>query len=799
MRKTIHLNYDWTFVPDFKQEYLNKSDIEQAKTIDIPHTMKQLPFHYFDEESYQYIGTYNRIIEVTKEMLKKQIQLTFFGVMNIAKVYLNGTLLCIHEGGYTPFDVDITPHVVEGNNLLQVIVDSTEVKDIPPFGHLIDYLAYSGIYREVELKVFDSPYLDEIQLSTFEAASLETNEMLLHIEGALRLVGDESYTLKGEIIEISSQKKIHSFTTECNNEFSIDETIKPIKRWTTVDPELYLCKLQLFQDKSMIDEVTERFGFRTAKFTPEGFFLNNELVTLIGLNRHQSYPYQGYAMPKRMQELDAEILKEYGCNIVRTSHYMQSDHFINRCDELGILVLEEVPGWQYIGDEHFKQCTYQNIKDMIRTHINHPSIVTWGVRINESMDDHDFYEETNRLARELDPTRQTCGVRNIKKSDFLEDIYTYNDFSHTGNNPGLENPNKISKGYVPYLVTEHNGHMFPTKKFDHESRRVDQAFRHLAVIHEAHYYKRISGAIGWCLADYNTHIQFGSNDRVCYHGVMDMFRLPKTAAYAYQSQSDDFAMLEVGSNMSTGDQPEMRLPEIVVFTNCDYLKLYKNDEFVGVYYPNDTLFPYLPHPPVIINDFIGDLLINKKQFNPKLAKKISRLLADFNRNGMKLSIRTKLSFAWLLLRKKVSYSDVFPLFEEYIAMQKDAPVRFRFEGYIDDELVVSTTKGHTKETRFVAMSNTEELEYGYSYDVARISVSLQDEFENVLDYAIEGFQVETSEVLEVIGPKTLSLVGGSLAFYVKTRRKTGTGTITITPNHYPPIELKIKIKKGILD
>ena len=135
------------------------------------------------------------------------------------------------------------------------------------------------------------------------------------------------------------------------------------------------------------------------------FYLNGKKLRLRGLNRHQSYPYVGYAAPASMQIFDADILKkELGVNAVRTSHYPQSQDFIRRCDEIGLLVFTEFPGWQHIGDEEWKRQAVQNLKEMIVQYRNHPSIILWGVRINESQDDDVFYRETNRVAHELDDT-----------------------------------------------------------------------------------------------------------------------------------------------------------------------------------------------------------------------------------------------------------------------------------------------------------------------------------------------------------------------------------------------------------
>ena len=175
----------------------------------------------------------------------------------------------------------------------------------------------------------------------------------------------------------------------------------------------------------MLDKTVTVFGFREAQFRRDGFYLNGRKLKIRGLNRHQCFPYVGYAMPESMQKRDADLLKrELGVNAVRTSHYPQSHYFLDRCDELGLLVFTELPGWQHIGDAAWKEQAVENVRDMVRQYRNHPSVILWGVRINESQDDDGFYAETNRVARSLDPSRQTGGVSANKKSSLLEDVYT---------------------------------------------------------------------------------------------------------------------------------------------------------------------------------------------------------------------------------------------------------------------------------------------------------------------------------------------------------------------------------------
>ncbi len=168
-------------------------------------------------------------------------------------------------------------------------------------------------------------------------------------------------------------------------------------------------------------------------------------------------------MPARVQRKDADILrKDLHCNIVRTSHYPQSRHFLDRCDEIGLLVLEEIPGWQHIGDEKWKKVAIDNVGRMVRRDWNHPSIILWGVRINESLDDHDFYVRTIALAHALDPSRQTGGIRYFQESEFLEDVFTMNDFGFPLKPPC----------HPRYLNTEFVGHTFPSRTSPHPRSRT---------------------------------------------------------------------------------------------------------------------------------------------------------------------------------------------------------------------------------------------------------------------------------------------------------------------------------------
>lgn len=795
MRTRIPLNENWRFVAQIEEDSLLNLNPTMGEIIELPHTVLELPEHTFLEKSYQFLSLYSLELSVPTGDWHHAI-LHFAGVMNIAKVYVDKHEILVHEGGYTPFDVDLSPYVKPGQVvLLQVLVDSREIKDIPPFGGMVDYLGYGGIYREVWLDLYPRHYIKDIQIKTREALSLQKDEMSLDFAVQLEDGSLNKFSMEVRILDGQNVLFQHIYEEMNASRCCYMENHSGITRWSIEEPKLYTFEATLKQGKKVLDQASETFGYRDARFTPEGFVLNGDKIKLVGLNRHQSYPRIGYAAPRLLQEHDAEIIKyDLGCNLVRCSHYMQSDHFIRRCDEIGLLVLEEIPGWQYIGNEHFKDLSAENLRAMILHHRNHPSIVLWGTRINESPDDHDFYTRLDDLALELDDSRQTCGVRNFRLSELLEDVYTYNDFSHTGDNRGLENPRLITPLVVPYMVTEHNGHMFPVKPTDPERIRVEQAMRHMNVLDSLFEQELISGAIGWCFADYNTHQDFGSGDRVCYHGVMDMYRNPKYASATYASQKEA-PYLEVLSDLQIGDQVASILSQIVVMTNCDYIKVYVNDELVGKMYSDWDQYEHVPHPPIIIEDLIGERLENNEDYPPRIARRIKRLLLSFLKHGMKLPLLDKLRMASLMAFHHMTMAEAERLYGRYIGNWGNETGVFRFEGYRDDQLVITKTRGKANQYRLVAHVEHPEIVLHDTYEITKVTATMMTEHDIPSSYANHVVQIETNDVVEVIGPNVRGMVQGIASFYVRTK-KSGTATIRLSTEGLDPVETQIVIKKG---
>lgn len=798
MGKRIYLNNDWRFASKFNEELLDGTlDPNEMEIVRLPHSCVETPYNYFDESIYQMVSGYLKDIEAPKEWEGKKIILTIDGAAHESEVFLNGEKIGDHHCGYTAFSIDLSDKLIIGSkNSLVVKVDSREDRNIPPFGFVIDYMTYGGIYRDVYLDIYKSNYIEDIfvhsnvDISNVPEINIRSKISLnTYLEGAslvqfIKKKGDDKYLPLGE----------GSVTAKDN---FIDFKANDIELWDIDKPVLYNIKSQLKLGDKILDEKVITTGFRKAEFKKDGFYLNNRKVRIRGLNRHQSYPYVGYAMPESMQKLDADILKyELGLNAVRTSHYPQSHHFIDRCDEIGLLVFTEIPGWQYIGDEAWKDQAISNTRDMIVQYRNHCSIILWGVRINESPDDDDLYLKTNQLAHKLDKTRPTGGVRNIKKSSFLEDVYTYNDFSHDGKTKGCEEKKKITSDMdKPYLVCEYNGHMFPTKAFDSEKHRQEHAIRHANVLNAINEQEDIAGSFGWCMFDYNTHMDFGSGDRICYHGVMDMFRNPKLAADIYASQSDERDILSITSSMDIGEHPASNRGHVYIITNADSVRMYRNDQFIKEYRKEDSTFKYLEHGPILIDDYIGDLILDNEDFKSTQAREIKETLNAAALYGVdNLPTKIKLKLAKLMGVNGLDYSKAVELYTKYIGDWGASSRSYRFEAIKDGKVVKTVTKAPMQKVSLSVSLDHSDLVEKNTYDVALVRIKAVDENKNLLPYYNEPLLLETEGPLEIIGPKIISLKGGMGGTLIKTIGKSGDGRLKISGYSIEDILLDFSVK-----
>ena len=345
----ISLCNDWEFTPEWSEAFLKGEGA--GEPVRLPHNVKELPLHYAGPEDYELVCGYRRKLAIPESCRGKRLFLQFDGAAHGADVYINGIHVGSHRCGYTAFRLEITDYARFGGEMdLAVKLDTRENPAIPPFGFVIDYLTYGGLYREVWLDVREESYITDVFVTTPATDTLMAQVKVCGEYSAIRLS-----VLDGEQLLVEAEGSAKQRITDPEAQL-----------WTVAAPKLYTLRAELLKGGAVLDRQEVTFGYRTAEFRADGFYLNGEKVFLRGLNRHQSYPYIGYAAPERLQREDARILKqELQCNAVRTSHYPQSRHFIDECDRLGLLVFTELPGWQHIGDKAWKEQALENLREMV--------------------------------------------------------------------------------------------------------------------------------------------------------------------------------------------------------------------------------------------------------------------------------------------------------------------------------------------------------------------------------------------------------------------------------------------------
>jgi beta-galactosidase len=704
IRRSYELNRNWRFLPHAEERALEPGfDDSKFDRVTLPHANVRLPWHSFDDRAYEFISVYRRPFRAPADWRGMRVFADFDGAMTASTVAINGHMFPEYKGGYTPFAVELTDHLHhDANNVLAVKLDSTERADIPPFGGRIDYLTFGGIYRDVRLRVVPKTFIANVFARPVRVAEPERGlDVRCWLDGPVAAGAKLAVELRdGDRVLAAAEAPVGNSASDYHD--VVIARAGDVELWDLEHPKLYQVRVILTNADGTHDEYTTRVGFRDAKFTPAGFMVNGKHVKLRGLNRHQTFPYVGGAMPARVQRRDADILRhELKCNIVRTSHYPQSPAFLDRCDEVGLLVLEEIPGWQHIGENSWQDLAVRNVGEMIRRDWNHPSIILWGVRINESRDNHDFYTRTNQLAHALDDSRQTGGIRYLYDSELLEDVFTMNDFGFP-----LRPPN-----HPLYLNTEFNGHMFSTKRFDQVERVAEHVLRHARVHNQLASDDRYAGGIAWCAFDYNTHANFGSGDRICYHGVSDIFRIPKAAAGFYKSQCEpaEEIVLEPGFFWSSGDRSTAGgLGVVPICSNCDHLKIFVNGRLQKEADPDRTTYGHLKYPPFLVE-----------------------------------------------IKDGPEWGDL------------------KIEGYIGGKLVKTVTMSGSGVDAALSVEPDDRELVGDGRDATRVVLLLTDEYGNSRPMSTGAVQLTIAGPGEIVGPNPFALSGGAGAIWVKAREAAG--------------------------
>ncbi len=589
--------------------------------VTLPHTVVPLSWQNWNYLAWQQVWIYRRHFNgahlLDPHVPGNRILVDFDGVMVNASVAINDQVVSTHQGGYLPFSAELTSQVTSGDNLLAVIVDS-RCLPVPPVGvgrgpYSIDFFQPGGIYRDVRLRVLPQVFLSDLFA---QPADVLSSQPRVEVECAIDSAATKhsAGTLLVELLDGTTQIATQTTTVEVTSpgmstaKLSLTG-IGPVSLWSPDSPKLYTVQATLNFPGLGSHALTRRIGFREASFRPEGFFLNGKRLPLFGLNRHQLYPYAGMAMPARVQRKDAEILKnEFNCNIVRCSHYPQSPDFLDACDELGLLVWEEAPGWHDVSTTPaWQDLVVQNVRDMVIRDRSRPSVVIWGTRLNETTDFPGLWAATRQAARELDSSRPSSGAMAFHQHvTWSEDVFAYNDY---GTDPKTGNiALKPPFAGLPYLVTEAVGveaarpqHFAWT---DPPTWLARQAALHGQAQSQARSSPGYAGLVAWAGFDYGSMLGPGP-DAIKWAGVADGFRVPKPGAAIYQTQGDPAVrplIIPVFFWEAGGAVPGAS-PTAMIASNCEQLEVFIGGTHVASALPafGSPLYSGLIHPPFLVH------------------------------------------------------------------------------------------------------------------------------------------------------------------------------------------------------
>ena len=618
----LSLNSNWLF----GGQYMAGSesafyDDSGFASVTLPHTVSPLSWRDWNPSTWQQVWIYRRHFTggplISSHRPGNRVIVEFDGVMVNSTVVINDRTVGVHQGGYLPFSAELTGHITSGDNLLAVLVDANCLP-VPPMCYgdsptSIDFFQPGGIYRDVRLRVLPQAFLSDLFALPVDVL---TPQRRVDVECAIdsALPGHAEGTLLVELFDGARLIATESMPVRVDAPGVITAKLsltglRQVTLWSTDNPKLYTVQATLAIPGVGSHVLSRRIGFRDASFRPDGFYLNGERLQLFGLNRHQLYPYAGMAMPARVQREDAEILKkELNCNMVRCSHYPQSPHFLDACDELGLLVWEEAPGWHHVnGSPGWQDLVVQNVRDMVTRDRSRPSVIIWGTRLNETPDLPGLWAATRQAAAELDGSRPSSGAMAYHQvTGWNEDVFAFNDYSHdlkTGDAllrpplPGL-----------PYLVSEAVGvdeakpHHFSWT--DPPALLAEQAALHGQAQSLARSEPGYSGLLAWAAFDYASPEGLDP-ESVKWAGVTDGFRVPKPAAAIYQSQVDPGVrpvIVPVFFWERTGIVP-VPAPTAMIASNCERLEIYINGAHVTTGRPATDPSPYgdLAYPPFLVH------------------------------------------------------------------------------------------------------------------------------------------------------------------------------------------------------
>ncbi|ANQ51561.1 glycoside hydrolase family 2 protein [Flammeovirga sp. MY04] len=572
------INQQWSF----HRGELNEKEVSdpgfddsQWEKVNVPHVMK-LSSNELDNSSdtssqltfQRYIGYYRKElkVEATKE---QKVFLEFEGAHQNTKLWVNGEFVGQDMvSGFTPFSFDVTDYVKKDGSANSIVlsVDNRPNPVIPPDGDRRDYILYSGLYRDVYLVVKNPVHItfdweDKYAGVFITTPTISKSNATINIRSTVK--NTQSTPSKTTVVQrvvdkegyvVTKATETYQIAPKASHTFQQTTGItENLRRWSIDDPYLYKVQTLVYQDDQLMDVVENPLGIRQFDFIHgEGFLLNGENIELVGVNKHQQYPYVGDAVANSLHRKDAEQFKETGYNVVRLAHYPHDNAFIEACDELGILLIEEAPSWIHFVEGEWFDNLEEATRIMIRNHRNHPSILMWSGGLNH----RGPVERLHYACKEEDPTRMT-GSNGAPWTGPVHsgvcDIYTPMDYQ---NMPVTENDFSF--------LCEHGS--------------SDDALKNQFEVSKSKASANRFGVALWTAHDYfSFQKDWGMQVRRPY----SIFRVPNPVNFWYKSEMTDVPMVYIA------DERASKNNNIVVFSNCDEVELYNDGKLVARQKPDD--------------------------------------------------------------------------------------------------------------------------------------------------------------------------------------------------------------------
>jgi len=630
-REAKTINDGWHFkkgdMPEVNEAGFKNENWEK---IQIPHSWNSDA--YITKEYYRGICWYQKNIFLPETYKDKQLFIRFEGVNQVASVYINGQFAGEHKGGYTSFTFDITPYCKTGKeNIITVKADNTLTEKVSPISG--DFTVFGGIYRDVWLIATNKQHLDLsnygsdgvfvettgvsagsasilIRGKVINETSVNTNIKLTH--HIINPKGDKVIAFEENMILSPGEKK----------DFRQNKTINSPELWSPETPALYTVETIIQEEKTgkVLDNLKSNIGFRWYSFDGEkGFFLNGKPYKLNGVCRHQDQKPFANALSDEMHRRDMQMIKDMGANFIRISHYPQDPAIIEQCDKLGLLAWEEIPVIDIVpAPVEFGDNCETVLREMIRQHYNHPSIIMWGY-MNEILlvtqrkfkgkeldtvvkRSLELARRLEKVVKEEDPHRKSVmafhGSESYNELGFgdITDIVGWNLYQgwYSDNlahfDAFMEKQQKLFPD-KPKIVSEYGAgsdkriHGIKTKRFDFSMEYQQDYIEHyLAEIERKPY---IVGSTYWNFIDFGSAQRDESMPRINNKGIVYADRTPKDVYYLFKSYfRKDIPVLHIASTdwknrvgVRMGDVPVLQ--PIKVYSNLPEAELFMNGNSMG--------------------------------------------------------------------------------------------------------------------------------------------------------------------------------------------------------------------------